>query len=286
MIPVRKKWGQNFLVHEATARRIVDAARLSRDDLAIEIGPGDGALTRLLRARAGRLLAVEIDPLRAAALSREFVSDPDVAIFSGDALDRSFGGWIDRAGWVGPAVLVANLPYNVATPILSAAIAEPQAVARSIATVQREVALRFSARPDSEHYGYLSVRSAAFARARILFDLPPGVFRPRPKVVSSVLELSPRLPALDPALRERALAIASLAFRSRRKTLANALASDGGRARWERALERLGKDSRVRAEVLSLEDYLFLAQAAGPAAVSPDDVPPEKDARETASRRE
>jgi len=259
MIPARKRWGQNFLVNPATAERIVDAARLTKEDLAIEVGPGDGALTRPLSSRAGRLLAVEIDPLRAEAMARAFEGNPDVRIVQGDALDRTFAGWLAEAGWSGPAVLVANLPYNVATPILSAAIAEPEVVARSVATVQKEVAARFAARPGSEHYGYLSVRSAAFARARVLFDLPPGAFRPRPKVMSSVLELTPRVPALDPSRRDRALRLASLGFRARRKTLVNALSAAGERSRWEAALEAIGKDPRARAETLSLEDYLALA---------------------------
>ncbi|MEP7133270.1 MAG: 16S rRNA (adenine(1518)-N(6)/adenine(1519)-N(6))-dimethyltransferase RsmA [Acidobacteriota bacterium] len=263
MIPARKRWGQHFLVHAGTAERIVDAARLGVSDTALEVGPGEGALTRLLTERAGRLLAIEIDPLRAAALEAELAEDR-VRIFQGDVLDRSFRGWLEIAGWPGPAVLVANLPYNVATPILVAALEAPEAILRSIATVQREVALRFAARPGTEHYGYLSVRASAFARPRILFDLPPGAFRPRPKVMSSVLELTPREPALPSELRARAIAIASLAFRSRRKTLANALASAGGRGPWESALAAMGKDLRTRAEVLGLDE--FLALAASPAA--------------------
>jgi 16S rRNA (adenine1518-N6/adenine1519-N6)-dimethyltransferase len=259
VIPARKRWGQHFLVHSATAERIADAARLSPSDLALEVGPGDGALTRPLLARAGRVLAVEIDPLRSAALEREFAENGRIRIIRGDALERSFGAWLEAAGWSGPAVLAANLPYNAATPILLAAIAEPEAIARSVATVQKEVARRFAARPGSDAYGYLSVRAAAFARARILFDIPPGAFRPAPKVVSSVLDLTPRTPALEAGMRDRAIALASLAFRARRKTLANALLSAGPRERWERSLEALGKDRRARAEELSLEDYLALA---------------------------
>jgi 16S rRNA (adenine1518-N6/adenine1519-N6)-dimethyltransferase len=93
----------------------------------------------------------------------------------------------------------------------------------------------------------------------VLFDLPPSFFRPRPKVVSSVLELTPRTPPLDPVLRHRAVALASLAFRSRRKTLGNALASEAPRARWEECLRDLGKSPSARAEELSLEDFLALA---------------------------
>ncbi len=105
------------------------------------------------------------------------------------------------------------------------------------------------------------MRSAAFAEARVLFDLPPGVFRPRPNVMSSVVAFSPRTPTIDPVLRDRALAIASLGFRSRRKTLVNALLPAGERSRWERNLARIGKDPRVRAETLSLEDFLALARS-------------------------
>jgi len=261
MIPVRKRWGQHFLVSPATAERIADAARIGRSDTVVEVGPGEGALTRPLLARAGRLLAIEIDPMRAEALSEELAADDRVRIVPGDALAKPFGEWLSEAGWPGPAVLAANLPYNVATPILLAAIEEPRAIARAVATVQKEVAQRFAARPGSAAYGYLSVRAAAFARARILFDIPPGAFRPRPKVVSSVLELVPRADAFEPALRDRAVALASLGFRSRRKTLANALASAGPRAAWEEALEELGKGRRARAEELSLEDFLALAGA-------------------------
>ncbi len=260
MIPARKRWGQHFLASEETAERIVAAARLAPSDTVVEVGPGAGALTRPLSACAGRVLAIEIDPRRATVLEEEFGGASGVKIARGDVLEHSFSQWLARAGWEGPAVLVSNLPYNAATPILLAAIEEPETIRRSVVTVQREVAERLRARPGEEAYGYLSVRAAAFARAKILFDLPPGAFRPRPKVNSSVVELEPRSSPLEAELRARALRLASLGFQSRRKTLANALSSEGARARWERALEAMGKSPRVRAEELSLEDYLKLAE--------------------------
>jgi 16S rRNA (adenine1518-N6/adenine1519-N6)-dimethyltransferase len=259
VIPVRKRWGQHFLAGGATAERIVAAARLGPGDTVVEVGPGDGALTRPLAARAGRLLAIEIDPLRAEALARELAPDPRVRIERGDVLEKPFGAWLAGAGFAPPAVLVANLPYNAATQILTRALEEPDAIARVVATVQREVARRFVAKPGSEHYGFLSVRTAAFAAGRVLFDLPPGAFRPRPKVTSSVLELTPRTVPLDPERRRRAIELASLAFRTRRKTVPNALSAAAPRESWENALSKIGKDSRVRAEVLSLEDFLALA---------------------------
>lgn len=260
MIPARKRWGQHFLASPETADRIVAAARIGPSDTVLEVGPGEGALTRPLAAKAARLLAVEIDPLRAQALSASLPADGRVKIVCGDVLHRAFSEWLAEAGFPAPAVLVSNLPYNVATPILTRALEEPEVIARVVAAVQREVAQRIAARAGSEHYGFLSVLAAAFATSRILFDVPPGAFRPRPRVTSSLLELTPQARPLDPALRRRALALASLGFRQRRKTLANALSSAGPREIWEQALASIGRDVRVRAEVLSLEDYLALAK--------------------------
>jgi 16S rRNA (adenine1518-N6/adenine1519-N6)-dimethyltransferase len=262
--PRRKRWGQHFLAAPETAQRIVDAARVRPEDTVFEVGPGGGALSRVVVARGARLLAVEIDPLRARALSREFADNARVAILHGDVLARPFGEWLAEAGWGAPALLLANLPYNAATPILSRAIEEPETISRSVATVQREVARRFAGLPGTEQYGYLSIRAAAFAQSRILFDLPPSAFRPRPKVVSSVLELRPRVPPLDPGLRRRALDLASRGFQGRRKTLANALASVAPRAVWQEALEASGLKGKARAEELSLEDYLELARRVSP----------------------
>jgi 16S rRNA (adenine1518-N6/adenine1519-N6)-dimethyltransferase len=260
VIPARKRWGQHFLVRPDTARRIVDAARVGSSETVFEVGPGEGALTRPLAERAGRLLAVEIDPMRAEVLERERVAFGNRCILRGDVLEKSFAAWLADAGWSPPAVLVSNLPYNVATPILLAAIEEEGTFTRIVATVQKEVARRFSAAPGSDGYGYLSVRASAFARARILFDLPPGAFRPAPKVTSSVLELVPCTPRLDPETRNRALELASLGFRSRRKTLGNALSSRADRPGVERALTDLGRSPKARAEELSLSDYIALAR--------------------------
>ncbi len=259
-IPARKRWGQHFLASPETAERIVAAARVGSGDTVLEIGPGEGALTRPLAARARRLVAIEIDRPRAEALAAEFAAEPEVKIFQGDVLERPFRQWLSAGGCEGDAVLVANLPYNVATPILVAAIEARGAIRRIVATVQREVARRLIAKPGDEAYGYLSVRAAAHATGRILFDLPPGAFRPRPKVTSSVLELLPRETPADPDLLRRALCLASLGFNARRKTLGNALASAAPRGEWERSLEALGKTGRARAEELSLDDYLALAR--------------------------
>lgn len=258
--PPRKKWGQHFLADPAAARRIVEAVRVAPGEVVVEIGPGDGALTRGLAARGARLLAVEIDPRRAAALVLEFAGNSDVSIETGDALDRSIGERLAERSLPPPAAVVGNLPYNVATPILRRAVAERDAVSRVVATVQKEVAQRFAARPGSDAYGYLSVWSALSCEAEILFDLPAGAFRPRPKVTSSVLRLVPK-PAPGPEALE-ALDLASRAFAARRKTLANAVGGGPDRNRWIAALAAIGKPPTARAEELSAADFVALARAA------------------------
>ena len=256
---MRKRWGQHFLASPEIARRIAEAASLAPADTVLEVGPGDGALTRELLPRAHRIVAIEIDPRRAARLAAELEGHPRARVLPGDVLERSFAEWLAEAGASPPAVLVANLPYNAATPIVTQAIEEPAAIARAVVTVQREVARRFAARPGDPDYGFLSVRASAAAEARVLFDLPPGAFRPPPKVTSSVLALTPRKAPLDPDLRGRALRLASLAFRARRKTLANALAGVAPRGVWQQALTALGRSPLARAEELALDDYLALA---------------------------
>src|SRR5262249_34924907 len=148
--PARKRWGQHFLARPEIAERIADAARVSPDDVVLEVGPGDGALTRPLAQRAGRVVAVEIDPLRAERLGAELAGEGRVTVLRGDVMERTFREWLDAAGAEGSAVLVANLPYNAATRILTAALEDPAAIRRAVATVQSEAADRFLARPGEE----------------------------------------------------------------------------------------------------------------------------------------
>jgi len=247
-------------VDRGAANRIVAAAGIVRGESVVEIGPGDGALTRGLAEAGGRLLAIEIDPARADALAAEYGGRADVVVERGDAIERSIGERLAERGWDRPAVVVGNLPYNAATPLLRSAVREPDAVSRIVATVQKEVALRLVARPGSDDYGYLSVFMALFSRGEILFDLPPGAFRPRPNVTSSVVRLRTRPPSGDFS-PDRVLDIASRAFRSRRKKLPNAAGAADERALWEAALATIGKPPTSRAEELSPDEFVELAVA-------------------------
>lgn len=241
------------------ARRIVAAASIRPGETVVEIGPGDGALTRvLLESAADRFAAIEIDPLRAHALQQE-LGGAGLRVLRGDVLEKPIAEWIAEAALRPPAVIVANLPYNAATPILSRAVEETCAVSRIVATVQREVARRFVAVPGSDDYGFLSVRSALFSRGEILFSIPPGAFRPRPKVVSSVLRLTPKEPPLSGPGLDRVLEIASAGFSMRRKNLPNALSALGSRQAWAEALARCGFRASSRAEELAATDFVLLA---------------------------
>ena len=263
--PPRRKWGQNFLVDRSAADRIVAAAAISPGETVLEIGAGDGALTRSLLATGGRLLAVEIDERRADALRRELAGDANASVETGDALASSIGERLSRHGLPAPAVVVGNLPYNAATPILRAALRERESVSRIVATVQKEVARRFVARPGSDDYGFLSVFTAFFADAEILFDLSPGAFRPRPKVTSSVVRFRTKAAPVEGEALERLLGIVSRAFAARRKTLANAVSAGGDRGPWEKAIAAIGRPPTVRAEELSPDDFVALAAAAAAA---------------------
>lgn len=247
---------------ERVARRIVDSARIGSGEAVVEIGPGDGALTSILVKSSRRVAAIEIDPLRAAQLRERFRDEPGFVLVEGDALARPLAAWMSQAGLDGPAVVIGNLPFNIATPLLTELLASAPLVSRIVATVQKEVARRIVARPGSPDYGFFSIRTAFAADAEILFDIPPGAFRPVPKVTSTVVRLVPAAPPGEPGVGAEAVALASLGFGSRRKTLANALAARGGRARWEELLARIGKSAMVRAEELTPSDFLSLAAAA------------------------
>jgi 16S rRNA (adenine1518-N6/adenine1519-N6)-dimethyltransferase len=257
--PARRRWGQHFLVDGNVARRIVETAAILRGETVLEVGPGEGALTERIARAATRLLAIEIDPIRADALSRR-LSGPSVRIVAADARRQPISAWLREAGWPPPAVIVANLPYNVATALLSDWVTDQGAVSRMIVMVQREVADRLTARPGDASYGYLSVKMGLYASCQRQFEVPPGAFRPRPAVVSAVVRVVPDRAAPDGATLERALTIASAAFTHRRKTLANAAADLIPRQTMERALRNLGHGERVRAEDLGPAQYVALAR--------------------------
>lgn len=256
----RRPLGQHFLRDAGVVSRILDALGARPGDAVVEIGPGTGALTRPLLARGAKVLAVELDARLAGRLEDE-LGPKGLAVVRGNALDVDLGAALVAAGATPPVPFVSNLPYESSTPILRAAARRPDLFVRMVVMLQKEVAERLVARPRDEAYGYLTLDVGAHAKVRKLFDVHRGAFDPPPKVSSTVVEVTPFPPAPGAAA---ALRVASAAFHVRRKTLANGLTALWGRDHARAAIAALGLPETVRAEELSLETFLALAERLGP----------------------
>jgi len=246
----RKRFGQHFLRDRAVIERIVAAIAPAADDLLLEIGPGDGALTAALAARVRHLDVVEIDRDLAARLAGDY--DPArLTVHNEDALDLDLGR-LPR-----PLRVVGNLPYNISTPLLFHLLAQADRIRDMHFMLQREVVDRMVAAPSSPQYGRLSVMVQHRSAAVRLFTVPPQSFRPAPKVDSAMVRLIPRAAQdLGDVDAGRFAEVVTQAFSHRRKTLRNALASVIG----PEQLIGAGVDPGSRPENLSFEDYRRLAR--------------------------
>ena len=255
-LDARKRLGQHFLLDLNLTRRIARAAAPLDQGTIIEIGPGPGGLTRaLLLEGAGRVVAVEVDPRALAALAElETAVDGRLKVIEADALT------IDPAVLgIAPRRIVANLPYNISTPLLVRWLQGADAIADMVLMFQKEVVDRLVAVPRTKDYGRLSILAQHVCEVRRLFDVPPSAFVPPPKVTSSVARLTPR-PA-DQRLADLAPLekITAAAFGQRRKMLRGSLA--GAFADPVAVLEGLGLSPTARAEELSVADFVRLAGA-------------------------
>ncbi|MEU7175768.1 16S rRNA (adenine(1518)-N(6)/adenine(1519)-N(6))-dimethyltransferase RsmA [Micromonospora tulbaghiae] len=259
-----KKLGQNFVHDPNTVRRIVTTAGLTPDDVALEVGPGLGSLTLALLPVAAHVHAVELDPALAAAL-------PETAArFAGTAAERltvhpADALRITAADLAGPAptALVANLPYNVAVPVVLHLLAELPTLRHGLVMVQKEVADRLVAGPGSKVYGIPSVKLAWYARSRAAGKVPPNVFWPVPNVDSGLVAFTRREPPRPDVPRKAVFAVIDAAFAQRRKTLRAALAGwAGGADRAAAALTAAGVDPGARGESLTVEQFAAIAASA------------------------
>lgn len=294
-----KRLGQNFMHDANTVRRIVRLAGVQPSDRVVEVGPGLGSLTLGLLEAGARVTAVEIDPrlaarLPATAAGRAGAAAARLRVVTADALQVGAaelgpgegavpdGGAASADGTVperalpadgipapGPAGpsplrLVANLPYNVAVPILLHLLAAEPAIATVLVLVQREVAERVAAVPGSKTYGVPSAKAAWYGPWTLAGRVPRGVFWPEPRVDSALLRLEARRDAGAPSEREAVFALIDAAFAERRKTLRRALSAWAGSGpAAERRLRAAGIDPSARAEQLQLDDYRRLAAVDG-----------------------
>jgi 16S rRNA (adenine1518-N6/adenine1519-N6)-dimethyltransferase len=252
-MPVRKRFGQHFLHDPQVIARILAAVDPKTGDRVVEVGPGRGALTWGLLARARKLDVVEIDRDLAAALASDERATGGLTVHVEDVLDTDF----ERLrGGGAPLRIVGNLPYNISTPLLFRLLKQRAAVGDMHFMLQKEVVDRMAAQPGGKDYGRLTVMLAAYAEVDGLFDVGPGAFQPRPKVWSAVVRLrpspTPRFPiGSDSVLRT----LVTSAFSHRRKTLRNGLK---GLLTGEE-IEACGIDPNLRPEVLAPADFGRLA---------------------------
>ncbi|HXI92612.1 MAG TPA: 16S rRNA (adenine(1518)-N(6)/adenine(1519)-N(6))-dimethyltransferase RsmA [Blastocatellia bacterium] len=275
LIKAKKSLGQNFLTDQRVARRIIDAVSPLKSDIVVEIGPGTGALTRLLVERSGHVEAIEIDAHLADALGRTLNAD-NLSIVAADALVLDWGALITNAkAKLGPGPagqdlrrvrIVANLPYYISTPIIERLLSVGRSVFDMTLMLQKEVADRITTGPGSKEYGYLSVMVQYYCIATKLFEVPPSAFTPVPRVQSAVIKLTVReRPAVEVPDEARFFALVRAAFAQRRKTILNNLKAASRAVEFaqplESALEAASVAPQRRAETLSLEEYaaLFLA---------------------------
>lgn len=252
----KKRFGQHFLRDQRIIERIVQAFRPHADDVAVEIGPGPGVLTRAVIGRISHLHAVELDRDLAARLRQEFADDSRIAIHEADALRFDYCAFAPSSG----LRVIGNLPYNISTPLLFHLLDQAHCIRDMLFMLQKEVVDRLAAQPGSKDYGRLSVMVQAYSGVERLFDVPPGAFSPPPKVDSSVVRLRPEdAPTLD--IEDHALfaRLVQTAFSQRRKTLRNnlkpLLAAEG--------IAALGIDPMRRPETLTLTEFAALANAVG-----------------------
>ncbi len=246
--------GQNFLADTNLLAAIVREAELGPDDVVLEVGGGEGALTAELAPLAGHVHVVELDRRLRAGLEALAAEHPNVELHFGDALRLDLGALRPE-----PDRIVANLPYSIATPLILRTIAELGRVQRWTLMVQREIADRLRAAPGSRVYGSPSVLVQLSCTVRLLRSVDRAVFRPRPRVDSALLGLVRTGPAPAPEVAR----LVRECFAHRRKSLARSLdhARPGVRDRARAALERIGERPDARAEQLAPLQFVALAEA-------------------------
>jgi 16S rRNA (adenine1518-N6/adenine1519-N6)-dimethyltransferase len=256
--PVRKRLGQHFLTDRHALARIVDALDPHPGETIVEIGPGRGAMTDLLVSRAGKLVAVEVDPLLVPILRERYQQFEHVRIEEGDVLECDLPSLVSGA-WA----LVGNVPYYITTPIIFRALRSPRP-SRMVFLVQKEVAERVAAPAGDPQYGALSVNVQALAHAEVVGKVGAGAFHPRPKVDSAILRITPRaVPLVTPGEEADFSRMVQAAFGQRRKQMRRVVRQlfSAGAAQAEQLCESAGIDPQARPETLAPEAFVALLRA-------------------------
>ncbi|MDB6086480.1 MAG: ribosomal small subunit methyltransferase [Gammaproteobacteria bacterium] len=250
---VRKRFGQHFLHDAGIIRRIVDAVAPVAGERLVEVGPGRGALTWGLLARADRMDVIEIDRDLARSLAADSRAEGHLHVHVQNVLDTDF---IGLRGSGPPLRIVGNLPYNISTPLLFRLLKQRAAIGDMHFMLQKEVVNRMAAQPGGKEYGRLTVMLAAYTEVEALFDVGPGAFTPRPKVWSAIVRLRPALePRFDIGDEAVLRTLVTAAFSHRRKTLRNGLKG----LLTGTDIEACGVDPQSRPETLAPPQFGLLA---------------------------
>lgn len=260
----QKKFGQNFLIDPHVLEKIIKAAKISKEDMVLEIGPGIGTMTQYLAETAGKVVAVEIDRNLIPILADTLSGYDNVKIINEDILKIDINKLVTEENGGNPVKVVANLPYYITTPIIMG-LFESHVPAESITVmVQKEVADRIQAGPGNKDYGALSLAVQYYANPYIAAHVPPNCFMPRPRVGSAVIRLDCHKKPLVEVKDERLLFdIIRASFNQRRKTLVNGLYNSDrlsfSKEEIVRAVEKLGRGTSIRGESLTLKEFAELS---------------------------
>lgn len=262
-IRLTKRLGQHFLIDPNILKREVDEATLGRKDTVVEVGPGIGTLTQLLAESAGRVLAIEHDSRFIRILKKTLAEYSNVSVVEGDALTADINSLLGDRQTV---KLVSNLPYNVATPIISRVLEEIPMITTMVVMVQKEVAQRMLAVPRTKAYGFFTLKVKYYADVASVMRVPHTVFLPQPKVDSMIVTLTRRtLPSVDVKDTHEYFRFIQTFFNERRKTvraiMMGRLKDIYGSERVSTALEKMASDtfeSSVRPEELELDGFAYL----------------------------
>ncbi len=260
----KKKLGQNFLVHKHTAQRITDLAEIDQNDVILEVGVGLGALTEPMARAAKLVIGIEADSGIVRMHQEQKDLPANVRLLHQDILQADLEQLAEESG--GRLKIVANLPYSISTPFLFRLFQHSDIIKSAVIMLQKEVADRLLAHPGTKEYGVPTVLLSSCAAVKMLMRVKPEEFHPRPKVDSAVVRLtffpaSERIRNLDHVEPEKLRKVVNAAFGQRRKTLINALRGggiNGDKQQIAKAIESCGLSPSIRAERLSIEDFVQL----------------------------
>ena len=262
-LKLTKTLGQNFLTDINIIRKIIDAGDVGPDDLVVEIGPGIGSMTIELAARAGKVVAVEIDKHLIPALSENLKDFSNVTLIHGDIMKVDLNSLVED--WNGSLKVVSNLPYYITTPIVMMLLEGEIPWDTLVFMVQKEVALRMAGTPGNKDYSALTIAVRYHSDPKLAFTVSKNCFIPKPDVDSAVVRLKKReLPFMNDINKDFFFQIVKASFGQRRKTLLNSLGLqpwlNGGKEHLRQVLVKLNIKETVRAEELSIEDFALLSK--------------------------